>query len=118
MDPQWLLVPSMNHHRGLRGSQRGMKSVGRCLPPFPLLAPVPPVSPKRLGLVPQFINTSTFAARSFWPRRGASDEHTLQGSVRSKQRSLGRKEPPPGGLRRFSVLASLLLSHSPAVGDA
>src|SRR5262249_50404466 len=51
-------------------------------------------------------------------RRGASDAHTLQGSVRSEQRSLGRKEPPPEGLRRFSVLASLLLGHSPTSGDA
>src|SRR6266498_6146414 len=43
-------------------------------------------------------------------------EHTLQGSVRSEQRRLGQKEPPPGGLRRFSVLASLLLGHSPTAG--
>src|SRR5437867_4084602 len=69
-------------------------------------------------LVPHFINTTTFAARDFWPRRGASDEHTLQRSVRSEQRRLGQKEPPPGGLRRFSVLASLLLGHSPTAGDA
>ena len=54
----------------------------------------------------------------FWPRRGASDAHTLQRSVRSEQRRLGQKEPPPGGLRRFSVLASLLLGHSPTAGDA
>src|SRR5213592_2614775 len=69
-------------------------------------------------LVPHSINTTTFAARDFWPRRGASDEHTLQRSVRSEQRRLGQKEPPPGGLRRFSVLASLLLGHSPTAGDA
>src|SRR2546428_8815 len=69
-------------------------------------------------LLLHFINTTTFAARDFWPRRGASDAHTLQRSVRSEQRRLGEKEPPPGGLRRFSVLASLLLSHSPASGDA
>src|SRR5437867_390343 len=68
--------------------------------------------------VPHFINTTTFAARDFWPRRGASDAHTLQGSVRSEQRRLGQKEPPPGGLRRFSVLALLLLGHSPTSGDA
>src|SRR5438874_13404371 len=65
------------------------------------------------NLVLRFINTTTFAARDFWPRRGASDAHTLQGSVRSEQRRLGQKEPSPGGLRRFSVLASLLLGHSP-----
>src|SRR5439155_21824863 len=41
-----------------------------------------------------------------------------QGSVRSEQRRLGQKEPPPKGLRRFSVLASLLLGHSPTSGDA
>src|SRR5207247_8499658 len=41
-----------------------------------------------------------------------------EGSVRSEQRRLGRKEPPPGGLRRFSVLALLLLGHSPTSGDA
>src|SRR5947207_9560244 len=68
-------------------------------------------------LVLRFINTTTFAARDFWPRRGASDAHTLQGSVRSEQRRLGRKEPPPGWLRRFAVLASLLLCHSPTAGD-
>src|SRR5436309_13103422 len=65
-----------------------------------------------------FINTTTFAARDFWPRRGASDAHTLQRSVRSEQRRLGQKEPPPKGLRRFSVLASLLLGHSRTSGDA
>src|SRR5437867_5544436 len=63
------------------------------------------------SLVPHFINTTTFAARDFRPRRGASDAHTLQGSVRREQRRLGRKEPPPAGLRRFSVLALLLLGH-------
>src|SRR5438093_8107334 len=52
-------------------------------------------------LVPHFINTATFATRDFWPRRGASDAHTLQGSVRSEQRRRGQKEPSPGGLRRF-----------------
>ena len=64
------------------------------------------------------ITTMTFAARDFSARRGASDEHTLQGSVRSEQRRLGQKEPPPEGLRRFSVLALLLLGHSPTAGDA
>src|SRR5439155_1150605 len=34
------------------------------------------------------------------------------------QFGLGRKEPPPEGLRRISVLASLLLGHSPTSGDA
>src|ERR1043166_7740084 len=58
----------------------------------------------------------TFAARDFWARRGASDAHTLQGSVRSEQRRLGQKEPPPGGLRRFSVLASLFPRSQPHFG--
>src|SRR2546427_10781294 len=52
-------------------------------------------------LVHRFITTTTFAARDFWPRRGASDEHTLLGSVRSEQRSLGQKEPPPEGCVAF-----------------
>src|SRR5262249_50918320 len=60
----------------------------------------------------------TFAARDFWARQGASDAHTRQRSVRSEQRRMVQKEPPPGGLRRFSVLASLLLGHSPTAGDA
>src|SRR5438046_2719234 len=54
----------------------------------------------------------------FWFRRGVSDEHILQGSVRSEQRSLSQKDMPPCGLRRFWVLASLLLGHSPTAGDA
>src|SRR2546426_6190288 len=70
------------------------------------------------GLVLHSISTTTLAARDFWPRRGASDAHTLQRSVRSEQRRRGQKEPSPGGLRRFSVLASLLLGHSPTSGDA
>src|SRR6266566_775547 len=70
------------------------------------------------SLVPHFINTATFATRDFWPSRGASDAHTLPGSVRSEQRRRGQKEPSPGGLRRFSVLASLLLGHSPTSRDA
>src|SRR5207248_10772390 len=50
--------------------------------------------------------------------RGPSDAHTRQESVRSAQRHLGEQDPSPGGLRRFSVLASLLLGHSPTSGDA
>src|SRR3989475_5381749 len=42
-------------------------------------------------LVLHFINTTTFAARDFRPRRGASDAHTLQRSVRSEQRLSGPK---------------------------
>src|SRR5437879_9551848 len=64
------------------------------------------------------ITTMTFAARDFSARRGASDEHTLQGSVRSEQRSLAGKELPPGGLRRIWPVASLLVGYSPTLGDA
>src|SRR5207302_2346965 len=66
--------------------------------------------------VPRFINTTTFATRDFCPRRGASDADTLPGSVRREQRRLGQKAWLPGWLRRFSVLASLLLGHSPTSG--
>src|SRR5438309_10278803 len=52
-----------------------------------------------------------FAARNFRFPRGASDEHTLQRSVRSAQRSGRRKGLRPGGLRRKRPGASLLLGH-------
>ena len=52
-----------------------------------------------------------FAAMDFWVRRGVSDEHTLQRSVRSEQRSLNQKDMPPTGLRRIWLLALLLLGH-------
>ncbi len=61
------------------------------------------------ALVPCFINTTTFATRDFWPRRGASDAHTLQGSERSEQRRLGQKEPSPGGLPGAPWLPSTAL---------
>src|SRR6266699_1530201 len=51
-----------------------------------------------------------FAARNFRFPRGASDEHTLQRSVRSEQRSGRRKGLRPGGLRRKRPGASLLLA--------
>ena len=62
------------------------------------------------------VNSVTFAARSFRPRQGASDAHIPRGSVRSEQRRRGRKEPPPGGLRRIWPGASLLVGHSPTGG--
>jgi len=52
-----------------------------------------------------------FATRNFRLPRGASDEHTLQRSVRSEQRSGRRKGLRPGGLRRKRPGASLLLGH-------
>src|SRR5207253_4184088 len=64
------------------------------------------------------ITTMTFAARNFSARPGASDEHTLQGSVRSEQRSLVEKELPPGGLRRIWPVAALLVGHRPTSGYA
>ncbi len=48
----------------------------------------------------------TFAARDFWRRRGASDEHTRQRFVRNEQRSLRQKEPPPFGLRPIGAFAN------------
>jgi len=64
-----------------------------------------------LILVVMDINTMTFAARDFAARRGASDEHTLDGSVRSEPRSLAAKDLPPFGLRRIWPVASLRLGH-------
>src|SRR5947199_7931832 len=64
------------------------------------------------------ITTMTFAASDFSARRGASDEHTLQGSVRSEQRSLAEKEMPPGGLRRIWPVAALLVGHRSTLGYA
>src|SRR5256885_11274132 len=64
------------------------------------------------------ITTMTFAARDFSARRGASDEHTLQGSVRSEQRSLAEKELPPEGLRRIWPVAALLVGHRSTSGYA
>ena len=74
--------------------------------------------PPRNRLVVHFINTVTFAARDFSARRGASDEHTLQGSVRSEQRSLAEKELPPEGLRRIWPEAALLVGYRPTAGYA
>src|SRR5213080_3531022 len=64
------------------------------------------------------ITTMKFAARDFSARRGASDEDTLQGSVRSEQRSLVEKELPPEGLRRIWPVAALLVGHRSTSGYA
>jgi len=68
--------------------------------------------------VVHFINTVTFATRDFSARRGASDEHIRNGSVRSEQRSLAEKELPPEGLRRIWPVAALLVGYRPTVGYA
>src|SRR5437867_4780208 len=62
------------------------------------------------------ITTMTFAARDFSARRGASDQHTFQGSVRSEQRSLVEKELPPEELRRIWPVAGLLVGHRSTSG--
>src|SRR6266481_5066436 len=76
------------------------------------------LSTELINLVVMSITTMTFAARDFSAKRGASDEHTLQGSVRSKQRSLAEKELPPGGLRRIWPVAALLVGHRSTSGYA
>src|SRR6266403_5557377 len=75
-------------------------------------------SSQGLYLVVMSIITMTFAARDFSARRGASDEDTLQGSVRSEQRSLAEKELPPEGLRRIWPVAALLVGHRSTSGYA
>src|SRR5438876_10857065 len=62
-------------------------------------------------LVMCLTNSWCFAARDFGLPRGASDEHTLQRSVRSEQRRGRPKELLPEGVRRKWLGASLLLSH-------
>src|SRR2546426_8655708 len=52
----------------------------------------------------------------FLLRRGASDEHTLQGSVRNEQRRLSEKDMPPRGLHRFWVLDFVAPRSQPAAG--
>ena len=56
-------------------------------------------------------NNYTFAAMDFSLSRGASDAHTLPGSVRSEPRRRSGKDRPPKGLRRFWVLAWLRFGH-------
>src|SRR5438552_17631023 len=53
-----------------------------------------------------------FSAQARSERRA----YPARGSVRSEQRRLGRKEPPPEGLRRIWPGASLLVGHSPTGG--
>src|SRR5207249_7147604 len=53
-----------------------------------------------------------FSAQARRERRA----YPTRGSVRSEQRRLGRKEPPPEGLRRIWPGASLLVGHSPTGG--
>src|SRR2546426_1238933 len=53
-----------------------------------------------------------FSAQARRERRA----YPARGSVRSEQRRLGRKEPPPEGLRRIWPGALLLVGHSPTGG--
>src|SRR3989442_1697709 len=53
-----------------------------------------------------------FSAQARRERRA----YPARGSVRSEPRRLGRKEPPPEGLRRIWPGASLLVGHSPTGG--
>src|SRR5438093_1763186 len=69
-------------------------------------------------LVVMSIIMMTFAAMAFSANRGASDEDTLRGSVRSEQRSLAEKELPPEGLRRIWPVAALLVGHRSTSGYA
>src|SRR5438876_8078032 len=62
-------------------------------------------------LVMCLTNSWCFAARDFGLPLGASDEHTLQRSVRSEQRRGRPKELRPEGLRRKWPGASLLFGH-------
>src|SRR5256885_9738904 len=51
-------------------------------------------------------------------RRGASDEHTLERSVRSEQHASGQKTGRPLGLRRIWPVASLLVGYRSTAGYA
>src|SRR6266700_6710639 len=53
-----------------------------------------------------------FSAQARRERRA----YPARGSVRSEQRRLDRKEPPPEGLRRIWPGTSLLVGHSPTGG--
>src|SRR5438876_7289066 len=53
-----------------------------------------------------------FSAQARSERRA----YPARGSVRSEQRRLGRKEPPPEGLRRIWPGASMLVGDSPTGG--
>src|SRR5438128_20173 len=58
--------------------------------------------------------------RPQWTQRAgtALPSPSERSRVGCERRRHGQKEPPPKGLRRFSVLASLLFGHSPTSGDA
>jgi len=64
----------------------------------------------------EFSAQARTSASSVEPRERRA--YPARGSVRSEQRRLGRKEPPPEGLRRIWPGASLLVGHSPTLGDA
>src|SRR2546427_9579992 len=54
----------------------------------------------------------------FGPGEARATSISRSGSARSEQRSLERKGLPPFGLRPVWPVASLLVGHSPTVGDA
>src|SRR5437016_8107547 len=70
------------------------------------------------ALVLFLLNGWCFAARFFGPGEARATSISRSGSVRSEQRSLERKGLPPFGLRPVWPVASLLVGHSPTVGDA
>jgi len=114
-------VPKAEHALAPRNSlpaclRTGKSLCRRCHDQTASTSKIRPNSPVRAALVVQGVNSMTFAARGFRPRQGASDAHIPCGSVRSEQRRLGRKEPPPEGLRRIWPGASLLVGHSPTGG--
>ena len=62
-------------------------------------------------LLPRPLDGIHSAKRDFGLGRGASEEHIRKGSVTREQRSPRPKDPLPEGLRRFWILAALLVSR-------
>src|SRR5262249_6046834 len=99
--------------RRLVTADQGGRDSRRALINKPLILPT---------LVMCLTNGGCYAARDFGLPLGASDEHTLPGSVRSKQRRGRPKELRPEGLRRkwpggfvvpqSRIPADMLLRHA------
>src|SRR5438128_8808053 len=62
--------------------------------------------------------TSDFAGGCLAVWLGASDEHTLQGSVRSEQRRQRAKQPQPSGAGRRLAICFVARRSQPTGGDA